>query len=360
MRRCRALAVAPLLLALAGAPPASAGDSVVGQISRPSAVRTFAGIQVFSAFDGTAYRLAIRRHGMVEQLPVAPSRTAFDVDIGPDRTGRPELIYSRCESDCDLFVLSLAAGGAERPLRTVNTSADEIAPTLWKGSVAFARGTLFGPGREIESGSRAVVYTKELSAPRSRPAERLPGVPRHDPFGGRVRDGAVNELELHGDRLGQIVSFYSLDGGQRSQVRLVDVTMRTAERLANVGVGEGGQYFTGVSFAGGYVAWVYGWLAGGGELIPGIYRDRLSSGELSRARFPAIVDREVFGFALFAADGAYMSDAQLESGEGCGSEAEFDPPIVRQCQLIRSAPLDFRPTRQPSASHSSVAARPVA
>ena len=93
------------------------------------------------------------------------------------------------------------------------------------------------------------------------------------------------------------------------------------------------------------MAWVYGWLAGGGELIPGIYRDRLSSGELSRARFPAIVDREVFGFALSGADAAYMTDAQLESGDGCGSEAQFDPPIARQCQLIRSAPLDFRPIR---------------
>jgi hypothetical protein len=176
MRRRRALAVAPLLLALAGAPPASAADTVLGQVRRPSAVRTFAGTQVFSAFDGTAYRLAIRRNGMVEQLPVAPSRTAFDVDIGPDRTGRPELIYSRCDSDCDLFVLSLAAGGGERPLRTVNTSADEVAPTLWKGRVAFARGTLFGPGREIEGGSRAVVYTKGV--------ERAALTTRRAPAGG--------------------------------------------------------------------------------------------------------------------------------------------------------------------------------
>jgi hypothetical protein len=343
MRRRRALAVAPLLLAVAGTPPAGGADTVVARVSRPSAIRTYAGIQVFSAFDGTAYHLAIRRNGMVEQPPVAPSRTPFDVDIGPDRTGRPELIYSRCDSDCDLFVFSLAAAGRERALRTVNTSADEVAPTLWKGRVAFARGTLFGPGREIEGGSRAVVYTKELSAPRARPAERLPGVPRRDPLGQRVSAGAVNELELHGDQLAEIVSFYS--SPQRSQVRLVDVPARTTERLADIGVGEGGQYFTGVSLAGGHVAWVYDWLAGGGELIPGIYRYRLSNGELSRARFPPIVDREVFGFALFAADGAYMTDAQLESGDGCGSEEQFDPPIVRQCQLIRSAPLDFRPVR---------------
>jgi hypothetical protein len=53
----------------------------------------------------------------------------------------------------------------------------------------------------------------------------------------------------------------------------------------------------------------------------------------------------VFGFAPSGADSAYMTDAQLESGDGCGSEPEFDPPIVRQCQLIRSASLDFRPVR---------------
>ena len=80
MRRRRALAVAPLLLVLAAAAPAGADVVVVAQVSRPSAVRTYAGIQVFSAFDGTAYRLAVRRHGMVEQPPVASSRTAFDVD----------------------------------------------------------------------------------------------------------------------------------------------------------------------------------------------------------------------------------------------------------------------------------------
>jgi hypothetical protein len=76
-----------------------------------------------------------------------------------------------------------------------------------------------------------------------------------------------------------------------------------------------------------------------------VARYRLSSGELSRARFPPIVDGQVFGFALFAADGAYMTDAQLESGDGCGGEEEFNPPIIRQCQLIRSASPDFRSIR---------------
>src|SRR4051812_7838347 len=121
MRRHRFLLVVPLVLGLGSAAPALAADTVVAHLLRPSTIRSYADVQVFSDFDGSAYRLAIRRSGQVERLPVAPSQAPFDADIGPDRQGRPQLIYTRCKSEradvnlgtntsggCDLVVFSLA------------------------------------------------------------------------------------------------------------------------------------------------------------------------------------------------------------------------------------------------------------
>ncbi|MDP9293784.1 MAG: hypothetical protein M3O90_05050 [Actinomycetota bacterium] len=318
---------------MAASAPAGAADTVVAQLQRPSTIRSYADIQVFSAFEGGAYRLAIRRGGQVELLPVTPSLAPFDVDIGPDREGRPQLIYTRCNRGCDLFLFSLAGGGTEQPVRSANTSANEFAPTLWKGRIAFARAS---------KGRGTVVYTRRLAAPRSRPSEPLPGIPRRA-RGERTTEGGVAELELSGDHLAQIVNFRAQ--GQLSEVRLVDVSNRSTRLLARVGVGEGGQYFAGIGFAGGHLAWAFDWAGGGGSIVPGIYHHRLSTGELSRAGFPRVVDGQVVGLALFAADGAYMIDAQIES-DGCGEVLGVFPPVFRPCQLIRSTPLSFRRVRR--------------
>jgi hypothetical protein len=141
-------------------------------------------------------------------------------------------------------------------------------------------------------------------------------------------------LDLSGRKLAQLVFF----SGQ-FQVRLVDVSDGSVRRLSYTGVGAGAQYFTGIGFAGDHLAWVAGWLVGGGRVIPGIYRCRLSTGGLSRAGFPRAVGGPVIGLALFDADGAYLLDGDPTSDDGCGTIG----PQVRHCQLIRSDPLAFRP-----------------
>jgi hypothetical protein len=328
MRRFRSLLVAPLVFTLAASAPASAADTVVAHLLRPSAIRSYADIQVFSAFEAGVYRLAIRREGQVEILPVAPSQAPFDVDIGPDGKGRPQLIYSRCNPGCDLFRFSLAARGSEQPVRNANSPAHEFAPTLWNGRIAFARAR---SGRD-----RPVVYTRELATPRSRPSKRLPAVPRRA-RGEPAKGGRIAELELSGDHLAQIVSFQAQ--GQLSELRLVGISDGRTRKLARIGVGEGGQFLAGIGFADGHLGWARGGEGGG------IYRYRLSNGELSRAGQPRVVDFHVFGLALFAADGAYMIDAQLDS-DGCGEVSGVFPPVFRPCQLIRSQPLSFRPIRR--------------
>jgi hypothetical protein len=125
----------------------------------------------------------------------------------------------------------------------------------------------------------------------------------------------------------------------QTEVRLVDLGDRGVRRLAHSGVGEGGQYFASIGFAGGHLAWVSGWIGGGGAVTPGIYRYRLSTGELARAAFPR-TRWWVVGLALFDADGAYLIDAQPPA-DGCG-ETLGETPVLRPCQLMRSEPLAFR------------------
>lgn len=322
MRRLRSLVVASLVLTPVAPASASADDSLIGTLLRPSTIRTYADIQVFNNHF-VAFHLAVRRNGVIENLPVEPSPVPFDADIGPDANGSPQLVYSRCDPGCDLFSYSLS--GAERPVRGANTGADEFAPTLWKGRIAFARARRKGR-------SRPVLYTREIAAPPARPSKRLPDVPSRA-RGERVTGGDVAELELSGNRLAQIVNYRAQGQLFASEVRLVDVSAGSSRRLGLIGIGEGGQYLAGLGFAGGYLGWARGGEGGG------LYRHRLSTAGLSRAAQPRIVDFQVYGLALFAADGAYMVDAQLDTDSGCG-----DPG--RPCQLIRSTALGFKPVRR--------------
>ena len=173
---------------------------------------------------------------------------------------------------------------------------------------------------------------RKLGAPRSRPSERLPAIPRRRREE-RNTPGVVVELELYGHHLAQIVNLTF-----STEVRLVDVSDHSSRLLDRAGVGEAGQHFAGIGLANGYLAWTFGGAVG--ELA-GIYRHRLSTGELSRARFPRVVEYDIAGLALFAPDGAYMIDAQPES-DGCG-ETDAPDPVFRPCQVIRSRPLSFRP-----------------
>lgn len=323
----------PLVLGgLLPAAPARGTDTVVGHLLRPSTIRDYGAVQVFSDFDGSAYRLAIRREGRVERLPVARSKAPFDVDIGPDGEGRPQLIYTRCKieranvalgtntsSGCDLVVFSLAGPGGERPVRNANTAdGDEFAPTLWKGRIAFAR--------RLKGTARTLVYTRKLTAARSRPSERLPGAPA------QTSSRGILELDLRAGKLAQIVR-----STRSAEVRLVDVFDRSVRRLSRVGIGEGGQFFTGIGFAGADLGWALNCLVSCQPLVAGVYRYRLSTGALARADPPLRLGSAVIGLALFSSDGAYLIDGEPQEG-GCGGSLEQSP---RQCLLIRSRPLAF-------------------
>ncbi|MGI9098438.1 MAG: hypothetical protein ACR2H2_08100, partial [Solirubrobacteraceae bacterium] len=102
----------------------------------------------------------VRWHaGVVDVLPVAQRSVPFDADAGPDRSGKPVVVYSRCRQDpafeagrlapaadwqtargCDLYELPLTGQPEERKLVAASTAgASETTPSIWRGALAFAR-----------------------------------------------------------------------------------------------------------------------------------------------------------------------------------------------------------------------------
>ena len=254
-----------LMLALAALVVSPAAFAVpVAQPGAATAVREHAGILVFSQYHRPSglWYLTIRRPGEPPQrLPVAASRRPFDADIGPDSAGRPAVVYQRCagpgvRDGCDLYVFSLSRPTGERAVRNANSVESDLHPTLWRGRIAWVR--VYGTGAR----ARPVIYTKRLTAPRSQPSERLPGVPRRrcaedGDRCGATRARTVSALELYGRRLAAVVT-YTCDacrGLATVEVRLDDVADGSARQVARLTSGLAGQTAVGPSFFAGRLAW---------------------------------------------------------------------------------------------------------
>ena len=303
-----------LLISLAClALPATAAAETVARPGVATAVREYQGNIVFSQFDRATneYRLAVRRAGAAapEVLPVAPADRVFDADIGPDSNGRPQLIYQRCSETCDLFVYSLASDTGERPVRNANDPEhNDVQPTLWRGRIAWAR--IYG--EQIDR--KVVVYTKLLTAPRSQPSTRLPGVPERrcgdveTQICGPTTGRSVDALELWGDNLAQTVAYQcrGCSGTSQSELRLVRVSDRNARPVAFQVVGLSGQQLIGPSFANGWLSWYRGCLGDGeacrnGGAVP--FRHNLKSrayakGEAGPIRLDGFADTMTYHYRV--------------------------------------------------------------
>jgi hypothetical protein len=335
-------------LAAALAVPVAASAAPVATPGAATTVREYAGTIAFSQFDPATgqWRLAVRRAGAAapELVPVAPSRRPFQVDIGPDSSGRPELIYERClatpgaPSGCDLFVHALDGASGERPVRNANDPRhNDTAPTIWRGRIAWTRD--YGAG----STPNPIVYTKALTAPRSRPSTRLPGVPQRRC--GDVDTGvcgpttlrSVRELELWGENLAQTVSYGcgGCSGISQGELRLVDVGDRSARQIAFQIIGLSGQSLVGPSFSGGRVNWYFACLgdpAGcqGGRSGP--FRATLTGSRYERGPGGPI---EVHGFA----------DAATTQYQVVQCSEETQGPFNAGCHIEQLPEPAYTPTR---------------
>lgn len=336
--------------AVALALPAGAAAQSVASPGAPTAVREYAGTIVFSQFDAVSasWSLAVRRVGAAqpERLPVASSPTPFEADIGPDSRGRPAVIYQRCAGSpqvptgCDLFVFSLDGGSGERAVRNANDPHnDDVHPTLWHGRIAWTREYSSNPNEP-----NPIVYTKTLTAPRSLPSTRLPGVPRRrcgdvNRVCGPTTGRRVEALELWGKNLAMTVAYGcgSCSGIDQRELRLVDVVDRAARQVAFQVTGLSGQSLIGPSFFAGRLGWYKACLgdpSGCRQGRGGPFRYRLSTRRYTKgAPGPVRVD----GFA--------DSGSLLYEVTGCafGSEGAFDAG----CRIDAVPAPAYAPVRAP-------------
>ena len=329
--------------ALVLAPAAMASAVPVAAPAGATSVREYRSTIVFSQYVPAErhWRLAIRRPGGAPEVlrDVRPADRSFRADIGPDSNGRSQLVYQRCEETCDLFVYSLSAGTGERAVRNANDPAnDDVAPTLWRGRIAWAR--IFGERAD----RKVVVYTKALTAPRSRPSTRLPGVPlrrsRDDGPGTSVTSGrGIDALELYGDNLAQVVSYTcrGCSGISQTELRLVRLRARTSTPVAFQTVGLSGQQLVGPSFTAGTLGFYRACLGDPSGCQTGgatPYRYRLSNRQGFRGT-PGPV--RVFGFAD-AGEVAYRV-------EGCNFETQAEFNAV--CRIEEVPAASYVPARIP-------------
>jgi hypothetical protein len=146
-------AIARLRSAPAGHGHAS-GATVLGQVTCPVArlsdphargcgsVAAYRGWVVWTSYDAAAlgYVLWANFRGVTRQLPVKPAAEPFDVDLGPDATGRPVAVFSRClesKPRCTLRNLDLATG--KLTLLITHPGTEPLRPSRWGRRLAIVR-----------------------------------------------------------------------------------------------------------------------------------------------------------------------------------------------------------------------------
>jgi hypothetical protein len=206
------------------------------------------------------------------------------------------------------------------------------------GRLVFARHV---KGRPVDA-----VYVRRLDAPRSTPSRRLPGIPSRLPGGWRSVRGSVDELELKGSTLAELVTYDASRPDIPAEVfpyteaRVVAIASRAARRvLRAAGFGEGGRILRGIGLADGYLGVALSCVAACDPLRAGIYRYRLASGELERAEFSPLLRWYVVGMALVSADSAYLSESMVTNDGYCVDDHGDDAP----CGVVFAEGLRFKP-----------------
>lgn len=334
-RLLTALCIAGLSSAATSA--TAVADTPIGTTTRPTPIRAWDGVAAFSLYDATSggYRLAISRNGVPpEVLAVAAQPTAFDVDVGPNASGSPAIVYSRCASTgrrprgCDLYRYSLSAGSESKLAGASSPNASETAPTIWDTRIAWAR---LSDGRAARVPR---IYTRTLNAPRSSPSRRLAGIPSRLCGNGGC---TVKELELRGRWLAMNVG-YPGPVCNNGQIRLESLAGR-AIRIADTTCGLDGQQFVGLSFDVRNLYFARFCQAGRCDIRVGAFRYSLRTGRYSLASF----DERLTGFSYDVAERAYEVLAPDTAFGYCGNSVEEAPvPIVPpDCQIVLRSRLTF-------------------
>lgn len=275
--RVRGAGVA-LLAALLAASPAAAqqvpAETVLDTVNASTPVSAYGGAAVWSSFDAASkrYRLRVYRDGRVTDVPVAPRRSPFDADVGPDRTGQPVIVYSRCRKDepgglnfnglpewafargCDVHRFRLADGTDHVLAAARSTVRSEVTPSIWGRWLAYFA---IGEPRHGRRGVAPRLHLADLLGSRATRSFPGGGGRKLDRFGGKVLDGpSPTSLDLMGTTM--VYGWSNLEscatgegdsGGESQAAQIWRQALGRRTRLANqcTGYGVFGPFFAGTS-----------------------------------------------------------------------------------------------------------------
>ena len=220
--------LAALLGSMVLAAPAAAQD--VATLDHSSPVAAYGGRLLWSAFDPATqtYGLVTRVGGATSAVPVARRTVPFDADLGPGAAGAIVAVYSRCATEitpsgsfgpslygkgrgCDLYLFDFTTGQETRLASASAPDASEFWPTIWKGTLAFAR--TYDSKRDFP-----YIYTRPLQG--SARSTRQPGGPRN---GCAKCDDKLSRpvaLDLYGKRLAFAWQYIGTGEGFDTDIRM--------------------------------------------------------------------------------------------------------------------------------------------
>ena len=291
--------LAALLASMVLAAPAAAQD--VATLDRSSPIAAYGGRLLWSSFDPATqtYGLVTRVGGATSAVPVARRTVPFDADLGPSADGSIVAVYSRCATEitpsgsfgpslygkgrgCDLYVFDFATGHETRLASASAPDASEFWPTIWKGTLAFAR--TYDAKRDFP-----YIYTRPLQG--SARSTRQPGGPRS---GCAKCDDKLSRpvaLDLYGKRLAFAWQYIGTGEGFDTDIRM-DTIGGGHVRVAHQPGGGLTQVEPGwPAFESGRLYWSIGCFGDPGG-CPGRYglrRYRISTGDIERAPGPPSV-----------------------------------------------------------------------
>jgi hypothetical protein len=291
--------LAALVGSLVIAAPAAAQD--VATLDRSTPIAAYGGRLLWSAYDPATqtYGLVTRVADVTSAVPVARRAVPFDADLGPGPTGSTVAVYSRCTTEvtpsgsfgpslygrgrgCDLYAFDFATGQETKIASANAPDASELWPTIWKGTLAFAR--TYDDKRDYP-----YIYTRPLTG--SARSTRQPGGPRSGCATCNDRLSRPIALDLYGKRLAFAWQYIGTGEGFDTDIRM-DTVGGGHVRVAH----QGGGGLTQVepawpAFEAGRLYWAVGCFGDPGG-CPGRYglrRYRISTGATERGPGPASV-----------------------------------------------------------------------
>ena len=117
-------------MAVLALPAPAAADVNLADVSAPTTVSAHRGRVVWSELTPATgeNRLVSRFQGRTQALPVPPSPTPLEADLGPGPRGGTVAVYARCQPGCDVYLFDFAAGRERRVAAAASPGATSSRP----------------------------------------------------------------------------------------------------------------------------------------------------------------------------------------------------------------------------------------